>query len=382
MIPWLVLGAIVPAAVVAAVAAGVVRRNAPAWGLVDEPGERKVHVRTTPLGGGIAIWLGVVVPMAAGQLLLWLLTRESGTPGLEWAQRIPIPEFVRPHLPGLVQQAPQLWFLLGAGTVLMLLGLADDLWGLSWKPRLAVQFGVAALVVWRGWKMTIFVDVPWLTSIVSVLWIVALVNSFNMLDNMDGLSAGVAAIASAILAAVLLTTHDPLTRAPQLFVAGFLLVLVGSLLGFLCHNRPPARIFMGDAGSYFIGFYVAVATIMATFSGGDLPRHSVLAPLCVMAVPFYDMASVIMIRLRQGRSPFEADKNHFSHRLVELGMTKVQAVLTIYLTTATCGLGALLLHQVDTIGAVFVALLVGCVLMLVAVLETTVRVGQNQRTKR
>ena len=72
----------------------------------------------------------------------------------------------------------------------MLLGLADDLWGLSWRPRLAVQFGVAALVVWRGWKMTVFVDVPWLTSIVSVLWIVALVNSFNMLDNMDGLAQG------------------------------------------------------------------------------------------------------------------------------------------------------------------------------------------------
>ena len=80
-----------------------------------------------------------------------------------------------------------------------------------------------------------------------------------------------------MLAAVLLSTPDPETSQPQLFVAGFLLVLVGSLLGFLWHNRPPARIFMGDAGSYFIGFYVAVATIMATFSGGDLPRHSILS---------------------------------------------------------------------------------------------------------
>ncbi len=320
--------------------------------------------------------------MAVGQIGLWLLTRSRGAEGWEWVSRIPLPEFVRPHLSGLAEQAPSLWLLLAAGTVLMLLGLADDLWGLSWRPRLAVQFGVAVLVVARGWKMTMFVNVPWLTSIVSVLWIVALVNSFNMLDNMDGLSAGVAAIASAILAAVLLTTNDPQTSAPQLFVAGFLLVLAGSLVGFLAHNRPPARIFMGDAGSYFVGFYVAVATIMATFSGGDLPRHSILAPLFVMAVPFYDMLTVIVIRVRQGRSPFEADKNHFSHRLVELGMTKVQAVLTIYLLTATCGLGALLLHQVDQVGAVIVALLVACVLMLVGVLETTVRVGQNQRTKR
>jgi UDP-GlcNAc:undecaprenyl-phosphate/decaprenyl-phosphate GlcNAc-1-phosphate transferase len=245
-----------------------------------------------------------------------------------------------------------------------------------------VQFAVAALVVWRGWRLTMFVDIPWLTQIASVLWIVALVNSFNMLDNMDGLSGGVAAIAAATLAAVLLTMPDPQTSAPQLFVAGFLLVLVGALLGFLAHNRPPAKLFMGDAGSYFIGFCVAVATIMATFTGGDLPRHSILVPLCVMAVPFYDMLTVILIRLRQGRSPFEADKNHFSHRLVDLGMTKVQAVLTIYLMTATCGLGALLLHQVDATGAVIVALLVACVLMLVGILETTVRGGQNPRTKR
>jgi UDP-GlcNAc:undecaprenyl-phosphate GlcNAc-1-phosphate transferase len=119
---------------------------------------------------------------------------------------------------------------------------------------------------------------------------------------------------------------------------------------------------------------------MATFSGGNLPRHSILAPLCVLAVPLYDMTTVILIRVRNGRSPFEADKNHFSHRLVDLGMTKVQAVLTIYLMTATCGLSALLLHQVNTGGAVIIMMIVACVLMLVGVLETTVR--RSQRSKR
>jgi UDP-GlcNAc:undecaprenyl-phosphate GlcNAc-1-phosphate transferase len=163
-----------------------------------------------------------------------------------------------------------------------------------------------------------------------------------------------------------------------LFVAGFLLVLLGSLVGFLWHNRPPARLFMGDAGSYFIGFCLAVATIAATFAGGSLPRHSILAPLCVLAVPLYDTLTVVVIRLKQGRSPFEADKNHFSHRLVDLGMTKTQAVLTIYLTTATCGLGALLLHQVNAAGAAVILLLVCCVLALVGVLETTVRRGRNR----
>ena len=131
---------------------------------------------------------------------------------------------------------------------------------------------------------------------------------------------------------------------------------------------------MGDAGSYLIGYLLAIATLTATFAGGDVPRHAILAPLCVLAVPLYDTATVIWIRLRQGRSPFVGDKSHFSHRLVELGMTKTQAVLTIYLATATCGLGAFLLHEVhDAVGAGVILLLVACTLVLVGILETAGR---------
>jgi UDP-GlcNAc:undecaprenyl-phosphate GlcNAc-1-phosphate transferase len=191
---------------------------------------------------------------------------------------------------------------------------------------------------------------------------------------MDGLSAGVAAIAASILAAVMLLAPDPETNQPQLFVAGLLLVVVGSLLGFLWHNRPPAKIFMGDSGAYFIGFMIAAATLLASYTGyHSAKRHAILAPLCVMAVPLYDMTTVILIRLRHGQSPFAADKNHFSHRLVDLGLSKPQAVLTVFLTTATCGLGALLLHRVDTVGAVLIMLLIGCVLWLIGILETTAR---------
>jgi len=371
-VTWLLVGAVLPSLVVSCLAAFWIRRRAPAWGLVDQPGQRKVHTTPTPLGGGIAIWLGVVVPLALGQAVVWLLQSKTG-----FFASLPLPEIVEQNLRGLVQQAPRLWLLVGAGTVLMILGLVDDRRGLSWQVRMAVEVAVATLIVWRGWHVTLYIDAPWLTGALSVLWIVGLINSFNMLDNMDGLSAGVAAIAAAMLAAVLLLAPDPETHGPQLFVAGFLLVLVGSLLGFLYHNRPPARLFMGDAGSYFIGFCLAVATIMATFTGGSLPRHSILAPLCVLAVPLYDTITVVAIRLRQGRSPFKADKNHFSHRLTDLGMTKTQAVLTIYLTTATCGLGALLLWQVNVTGAAVIVLLVGCVLALVGVLETTVRRGRQ-----
>jgi UDP-GlcNAc:undecaprenyl-phosphate GlcNAc-1-phosphate transferase len=116
-----------------------------------------------------------------------------------------------------------------------------------------------------------------------------------------------------------------------------------------------------------------MATLTGTFAGGSLPKHAILAPLCVLAVPLYDTASVVLIRLRSGRSPFVGDKSHFSHRLVERGMSKSQAVLTIYLATATCGLGALLLRQLNVAGAMIVLLMVVSTLALVAVLESADR---------
>ena len=150
----------------------------------------------------------------------------------------------------------------------------------------------------------------------------------------------------------------------------------------LWHNRPPARLFMGDTGSYLIGYLMAMSTLTATFAGQNVPPHAILAPLCVLAVPIYDTLTVVAIRLREGRSPFVGDKSHFSHRLVELGMTKPQAVLTIYLTSATCGLGALLLRQVNMLGAAIILLLVTCVLVLIGILETVGRRKPSDRGKK
>ncbi len=361
----LVGGTIVPSFLVAWSVTYYLRRKAASWGLVDQPSHRKVHTTPTPLSGGLAIWLGVVVFFALAQVALWIAA--AGWLPEQW-----IPGLAREHLGGLQQQSPALWALLAAGTIMMLTGLMDDRWGLDWRVRLAVQFAVAgACVFLQQWRFTLFVNIPLVTGLLSMLWIVGMVNAFNMLDNMDGLSAGVATIAAGMLATVLLTQND---GRPQLFVAGFLLVLAGGLLGFLWHNRPPARIFMGDAGSYFVGFCIAVCTLLASFANYDSPsRHTVLAPLFVMAVPLYDMLTVLWIRIREGRSPVQADKCHFSHRLVDLGFSKGQAVLTIYLTTATCGLGALLLQRVDKWGAVIITLLILCVLALIAILESTAR---------
>lgn len=369
---WLVVGALLPSLLITWGACFLIRSLGPRLGLVDHPGHRKVHHRPMPTSGGLAVWLGIVVPLALGQLALWFLASGNGDRWLAWLPAA-LRSLVQTHLGGLQEQSGQLWILLGGGTVLMILGLLDDRFKLDWRLRIGVQTLVATGLVLAGWRMSAFIDLPILMGVLSVVWIVGLVNSFNMLDNMDGLSAGVATIAAAILAAVMLLVPNPVADEPQLFVGGFLLVFVGSLLGFLWHNRSPARLFMGDAGSYLIGYLMALMTLTATYAGENVPRHAILAPLCVLAVPIYDMLTVLTIRLYEGRSLFVGDKSHFSHRLVELGMTKPQAVLTIYLTSATCGLGALLLRQVNMFGAAIILLLVTCVLVLIGILETVGR---------
>jgi UDP-GlcNAc:undecaprenyl-phosphate GlcNAc-1-phosphate transferase len=238
---------------------------------------------------------------------------------------------------------------------------------------MGVQTLAGVFMVWQGWRLSLFIDAPVVTGALSVIWIVGLVNTFNMLDNMDGLSAGIAAIAAILLAAVILTAPDPITKGPQLFVGGFLLVLVGALVGFLWHNWPPARLFMGDAGSYLIGFCLATITISATFAGEGLPRHAILAPLCVLAVPIYDTITVVWIRLRERRSPFQADRNHISHRLVDLGLNKRQAVTVVYAATAVCGAGAFFLHRTNTTGALLILSFIAAVLFAIAAVELTAR---------
>ena len=342
----------------------LVRRLAPRFGLIDKPAARKVHTVPTPLGGGIGIWCGVVFPLAAAQILV-----------LRWNQSPPdwLPAELARHLAGSIYRSRELWGVIGAATVLAITGLIDDFRPLPWKLRLFLQFGFSTAVVAAGVRATVFMHNPWVGGILSVLWFVILVNSFNFLDNMDALSSGVALIVSSIFAVMMLTKPGD----PHWFVGAFFLIVAGSLIGFLFHNWPPARIFMGDAGSYFLGFSIACMTILGTFySPTDDHPHVALAPLCVMAVPFYDLCSVVIIRLCEGRSPFQPDKSHFSHRLVALGLTKLQAVLTVHLTTLTTGLLGLSLYSVSTWSAALVIVAcVGCILLLIAILEAAPRTG-------
>lgn len=358
---FFVLVCFAPAFAISLISTHVMKSVAPRLGLIDQPAARKVHVTPTPMGGGVGIWLGVLLTVATGHLVVWWLLRQETLPA--W-----LPEIIPPRLPGVMQRAPRTWLILGCGTGLFVMGLLDDRFNLPWKPRMGFQLLIAIVLVFVGdIRATVFAPYPAVGAVLSVLWILVLINSFNFLDNMDALSAGIGFIAALIFAFVMLTG----TMLPRWLVSGLLLILAGSLAGFLVHNRPPARIFMGDCGSQFLGMMMGALTLLGTFyDESTVSRHVILAPLCILAVPLYDICSVVLIRLAQGRSPFHPDKSHFSHRLAAVGLSKSKAVLTVHLATITTGLGGILLYRVeDWTSAVIIVALILCVLSIVAILE-------------
>ena len=261
----------------------------------------------------------------------------------------------------------QLLIILLSIFVLFVLGLWDDKKHLEPFFKLAVQFAVAiAAAALAQVRVEFFIESKIITSLLSAVWIVLIINAFNFLDNMDGLAAGIAVIASCIL-------FTAAALSGQVFVGGLAIVFIGTLLGFLVFNFPPAKIFMGDAGSLVVGFFIALLTLRTTYyqeaqSGQWYP---VFMPLVVMAVPLYDFISVTLLRISQGKSPFVGDTQHFSHRLKKHGLTDTQTVLTLYLATLCTGLGATFLYQVNLAGAILIFIQTVMVLFIIAILETT-----------
>ncbi len=347
----------------------VVRRWAVRRGYVDRPAGHKGHGSPVALGGGIALFVSICGTILAGTVAAWLLHRGYPLPdGHGSGESAPpwLPELIQVHLSGISSKLPSVLAILGGALVLHIVGLIDDRRPLGPLPKLAAQVAVAIFIAGPMGIRAVEALPAWLSIAVTVVWIVLITNAFNFLDNMDGLSAGVAAIAAAIFALASMA-------AGQVFVPIMAWVVVGGLLGFLLFNFSPASVFMGDAGSLVIGFLMSLLPILTTFydPARNLTPLGVIVPLVVLAVPLYDVISVVTHRIRLGESPFRGDRRHFSHRLVKRGLTPRGAVLTIYLATAATGLPAIVLPRVEW---VFAALLLAqclCVVVMIAILEHT-----------
>lgn len=331
------------------------RRLAIRLGVIDQPQGRKAHGQPTPLLGGLAIYgafmLTLVIHVAA-----YFSFQQAGW----FAQAFP---FLPGEIGRLVHTLPKLLAISAGATLMVVLGFVDDRRGLnfSYKIKFAIQILAAGLLVAAGVR-TDLMPSPFLNALVTMVWVVGITNAFNLLDNMDGLSAGVALIAAAMLLVITIAQD-------QFFSAMALCLLAGALLGFLRYNFPPARIFMGDTGSLFIGFLLAALSITSSYvvpqSASMIPA---LMPLLVLSLPIFDTLSVIIIRLRERRPIFEGDRRHFSHRLVDLGMTPRGAVVFIYLVAATIGIVAALLPYLPLWGEILVLLHTVLVYVMITVL--------------
>ncbi len=355
---WAVLAAVGGPFVASVVMTGLVRHWARRTGFVDRPGGHKQHENLTPLGGGIAITWTLCGSLLAGTFVVWLAQQQGWTPRL--------PELLRLHAPGIASRLPSVLALVGGALVLHVVGWADDRHPMGPGVKFLVQFLVAGvLVIGFGMRVAEFLGQS-LSSGVSILWIVLIINAFNFLDNMDGLNAGVAAIIAAILASAAMQNG-------QVFVPTVAWALVGTLLGFLVYNFSPASIFMGDAGSLVVGYFLAMLTVLTTYQEYDPARgvvpYGVLMPVVVLAVPLYDVISVVIVRLRAGDSPFRGDRRHFSHRLTRRGMSPRAAVLTIYLATMATSLAALQLPGATWPTALLITTQTFCVVLIIAILE-------------
>jgi len=336
----------------------LVRRLSLRLGWIDHPSDRKVHPAPTPTAGGLAIYLGV----AAGMILARYV----------------------PFLSGLYETSSELDAAMVAASVTVVLGVVDDVRGVSALGKLAGQILVAGLLVLLGLQLLYFYfpgagvvsPPPDLAVPLTVLWIVALMNAVNLIDGLDGLAAGMVAIA-AIAFFAYFRTPDGATQASVAALTST--IVAGAAIGFLPWNFYPAKIFMGDSGSLLLGLLMAVATISGVGqnlggpTGGDLAAIAIpiAVPLLVLAVPLLDVALAIVRRMRKGIGIAHADKEHIHHRLMDIGHTHRQAVLLMYLWSALISGCALVVAFVD--GRTLVFVILATAVLVAAVLPRLIR---------
>lgn len=331
---------------------------------LDRPqANHKGHCRLTPLLGGAAMFTGWILCIGGGLLLA------------RW-ERIPFfAEVISDYLDGISYAAPQLGFIVLGAFLSVILGLIDDKWAMSAAVKFGGQFLIALLAATLGGvRVNIFLDNAFLTTAVSIFWIMLLMNSINFSDNMDGLAVGTIAIAMGFFTVIAALNQ-------QFFIAAFSALTCGVCCGFWFYNFNPAVIFMGDSGSHFLGYMAAVISAGVTYFGIDfsLSRFPILMPLFILALPLFDTAMVVLIRTRNRKPFWIGDHNHISHRFVRMGLSRKQAVMLVHLMALTIGLGILPVFWGDFRTAAILVVQALLLLGIITILQFTL--GNRQETR-
>ena len=320
-----VTGALITAFLVALITTPIVKSLAQKWGAVDVPKDgRRMHDHPIPRMGGLAIFLGFLL-----SVILFIPFVQTDGLGMQ--------------LQGM---------LLGA-VIIVVLGILDDIYALPALPKLIVQIVAAVIAVCSGnvietisnpniFSNDLHWELGWLSIPVTVIWIVAVTNAVNLIDGLDGLACGVSTISSMTVLVIALTVAEPT-------VAVLMACLAGGCIGFLPYNTNPAKIFMGDTGSTFLGYVLAVVSIQGLFKYYTL--ISFVVPFLMLGLPIFDTCFAFIRRIAHGQSPMHADRSHIHHRLIDMGLNQKQAVAVLYVISAILGLSAVVLTTIGSLRA-------------------------------
>ena len=324
---WYVMLALLAAATLSCLTTPLVKVLSVKYGAVDVPkDDRRMHDHPIPRMGGLAIFLGFTASML---LFVALDTAKKG--------------------------------MLAGAVIIVILGVLDDKYSLPAKPKFLVQIIAALIAVMAGNRIevlsnpNIFSPNPvwqlgWLSIPVTVIWIVAVTNAVNLIDGLDGLACGVSTIsaASMLVIALLFSEMD---------VAVMMAALMGACIGFLPYNFNPAKIFMGDTGSTFLGFIMATVSVEGMFKMYGF--ISFVAPFLMLGLPIFDVCFAVVRRVSHGQSPMHPDRGHVHHRLIDMGFSQKQAVGVLYVISAILGLSAVVLTATNAVRAMLFLLAMG-----------------------
>lgn len=316
---WVYLAAFVGATILSLLLVPIVREYAHSRAIHDNPGGHKSHQTPVPYLGGVAMVLAFSAAMVVGFYVRRAAVFADGEVSITFGNLISQGD-------GLVRE---LGIVLGLALLFSLMGLIDDVRGLNPWLRFVVGSGISVSLVFFG--VVLQSPLPqWINVVISVVWVLGVTNAFNLLDNIDGLAAGTAAVASGAFFFIAVIND-------QQYSALLAIGLAGAMLGFLRSNFAPATIYMGDAGSLFIGFMMAYLGLKMRTSVTEIPQ--LFAPALVLGVALLDTTVVVVSRLRRGVSPFTGGQDHLSHRFLRLGLS-VRRSVTVLLT-ASLALGVL-----------------------------------------